>query len=130
MAKSLSSQLKKLKSQQEEQLRDSAVANTTIQRGTSRNGYETFKKGRPLDHEVKQTTAKNKTTVDSFVGQTFGISKGCTKNMENYESLRVDCWLSDTVREGETVKEAFARVEAIIDEVLEESVLATVGEDY
>ena len=50
--------------------------------------------------------------------------------MENYESLRVDCWLSDTVREDETVKEAFARVEAIIDEVLEESVLATVGEDY
>jgi len=129
MAKSLSSQLKKLKSQQEEQLRDNARANTTIQRGTARNGYETIKKGKPLDHEVKQTTAKKK-TIDSYVGQTFGMSKGCTKNMENYESLRVDCWLSDTVHEGETVKEAFARVEAIIDEVLEESVLATAGEDY
>lgn len=129
MAKSLSSQLKKLKSQQEEQLRDNARANTTIQRGTARNGYETIKKGKPLDHEVKQTTAKKKIT-DSYVGQTFGMSKGCTKNMENYESLRVDCWLSDTVHEGETVKEAFARVEAIIDEVLEESVLATAGEDY
>ena len=128
MAKSLSSQLKKLKSQQEEQLRDSAVANTTIQRGTSRNGYETVKKGRPLDHEVKQTTAKNKTTVDSFVGQTFGMSKGCTLNMENYESVRVDCWLSDVVREGETVQEAFARVESIIDEVLEESALTMKGD--
>ena len=128
MAKSLSSQLKKLKSQQEEQLRDSAVANTTIQRGTSRNGYETVKKGRPLDYEVKQTTAKNKTTVDSFVGQTFGISKGCTLNMENYESMRVDCWLSDVVREGETVQEAFARVESIIDEVLEESALTMKGD--
>ena len=128
MAKSLSSQLKKLKSQQEEQLRDSAVANTTIQRGTSRNGYETVKKGRPLDHEVKQTTAKNKTTVDSFVGQTFGMSKGCTLNMENYESMRVDCWLSDVVREGETVQEAFARVESIIDEVLEESALTMKGD--
>ena len=128
MAKSLSSQLKKLKSQQEEQLRDSAVANTTIQRGTSRNGYETVKKGRPLDHEVKQTTAKNKTTVDSFVGQTFGMSKGCTLNMENYESMRVDCWLSDVVREGETVQEAFSRVESIIDEVLEESALTMKGD--
>ena len=128
MAKSLSSQLKKLKSQQEEQLRDSAVANTTIQRGTSCNGYGTVKKGRPLDHEVKQTTAKNNTTVDSFVGQTFGMSKGCTLNMENYESMRVDCWLSDVVREGETVQEAFARVESIIDEVLEESALTMKGD--
>ena len=130
MAKSLSSQMKRLKEQQVEQLQAQARENTTISRGNKRDGYSTVKAGKPLDHEVKQATAKNKTTVDSFVGQTFGISKGCTKNMDNYESLRVDCWLSDTVREGETVKEAFARVEAIIDEVLEESVLATVGEDY
>lgn len=127
MAKSLSSQLKKLKEQQEEQLRETARENTSISKGNAHNGYETLKKGKPLDYEVKQKTAKSKDTV-SFAGQTFGVSKGCTKNMDNYESLRVDCWLSDTVREGETVREAFARVEAIVDEVLEESVLATAGE--
>ena len=120
MAKSLSSQLKKLKSQQEEQLRDSAVANTTIQRGTSHNGYETVKKGRPLDHEVKQTTAKNKTTVDSFVGQTVGMSIGCTLNMGDYESFRVDCWLSDAVKEEETIEQAFLRVQSILEERVEE----------
>ena len=126
MAKSLSSQMKKLKEQQLEQLQTKARENTTISRGNKRDGYSTVKSGKPLDHEVKQTTAKKKN--DLFVGQTFGISKGVTKNMDNYESLRVDCWLSDVVREGETVQEAFARVESIIDEVLEESVLATVGE--
>lgn len=121
MAKSLSSQMKKLKEQQVEQLKEKAVENTTISRGNKRDGYSTVKAGKPLDHEVKQTTAKNKN--DLYVGQTFGMSKGCTLNMENYESMRVDCWLSDVVREGETVQEAFARVESIIDEVLEESAL-------
>ena len=126
MAKSLSSQMKKLKTQQVEQLKAQARDNTTVSRGNKRDGYNTVKAGKPLDHEVKQNTAKKKN--DMFTGQTFGISKGVTKNMDNYESLRVDCWLSDVVREDETVQEAFARVESIIDEVLEESVLATAGE--
>ena len=126
MAKSLSSQMKKLKTQQNEQLQSQARENTTITRGSKSEGVSTIKAGKPLDHETKQTTAKSKNSL--YTGQTFGISKGVTKNMDNYESLRVDCWLSDTVREDETVQEAFARVESIIDEVLEESVLATAGE--
>ena len=126
MAKSLSSQMKKLKSQQVEQLKEQARENTTVSVGNKRDGMNVVKSGRPLDHEVKQSTAKSKN--DLYVGQTFGMSKGCTLNMENYESMRVDCWLSDTVREGETVQEAFARVESIIDEVLEESALTMRGE--
>jgi hypothetical protein len=118
MAQSLSSSLKKLKSQQE--LKAEAVQNTTITRGSKRNGYETVKEGVPLDHDTKHKTAKNPV---SFEGQQFGMSKGCTLNMGEYESLRVDCWLSDTVRENETVREAFTRVEAVLDEVLEEVAL-------
>ena len=126
MAKSLSSQMKRLKEQQVEQLQAQARENTTISRGNKRDGYSTVKAGKPLDHEVKQSSAKNRN--DTYVGQTFGMSKGCTLNMENYESMRVDCWLSDVVREGETVQEAFARVESIIDEVLEESALTMKGD--
>jgi hypothetical protein len=126
MAKSLSSQMKKLKSQQVEQLQAQARENTTISRGNKRDGMNVVTAGRPLDHEVKQTPAKSKNNL--YVGQTFGMSKGCTLNMENYESMRVDCWLSDVVREGETVQEAFARVESIIDTVLEESALTMRGE--
>ena len=124
MAKSLSSQMKKLKEQQVEQLKAQAEENTSVSRGNNRDGYKTVKSGKPLDYEVKQKTAKAKN--EPFVGQVFGISKGVTKNMDNYESLRVDCWLSDVVRDGETVQEAFARVEAVVDEVLEESVLSTI----
>lgn len=127
MAKSLKSQMKQLKEPQKVQLRSLAEECTTIQRGSKKDGYVTVKKGKPLDHDVKQKSAKRED--DLFVGQTIGVSKGVTKNMDNYESLRVDCWLSDTVHEGETVREAFARIEAIVDEVLEESVLATAGED-
>ena len=126
MAKSLSSQMKRLKEQQVEQLQAQARENTTISRGNKCDGYSTVKAGKPLDHEVKQFTAKKRN--DTYVGQTFGMSKGCTLNMENYESMRVDCWLSDVVREGETVQEAFARVESIIDEVLEESALTMKGD--
>ena len=126
MAKSLSSHMKRLKEQQVEQLQAQARENTTISRGNKRDGYSTVKAGKPLDHEVKQFTAKKRN--DTYVGQTFGMSKGCTLNMENYESMRVDCWLSDVVREGETVQEAFARVESIIDEVLEESALTMKGD--
>lgn len=126
MAKSLSSAMKKLKEQQTEQLKEVANTNTSVQKGSRRNGYETIQEGRPLDHDVKQKTSKSKS--DIFEGQTFGVSKGITKNMENYESLRVDCWLSDVVHEGETIQEAFTRVENIIDEVLEEAVLSTVDE--
>ena len=124
--KLLSSQMKKLKAQQVEQLKAQARENTTITRGSKRDGLNSVKVGKPLDHEVKQSTAKSKN--DLYVGQTFGMSKGCTLNMENYESMRVDCWLSDVVHEGETVQEAFARVESIIDEVLEESALTIKGE--
>ncbi len=128
MAKLLSSRSKNVDTQQKEKLKSTARDNTTVSKGTVKNGYSTVKSGSPLDHETKQKSSKHK--EDSSLGQAIGMSKGCTKNMDNYESLRVDCWLSDSVREGETVKEAFNRIEAIIDEVLEESVLATIGEDY
>ena len=118
MAKSLSSQMKKLKSQQVEQLQAQARENTTITRGSKREGMTTVKAGKPLDHEVKQSTAKSKN--DLYVGQTFGISLGCTLNMGDYESFRIDCWLSDTVQEGETVEQAFLRVQGVLEQQVEE----------
>jgi hypothetical protein len=116
MNKSLSKAVNKV---QKEADKAQAMANTTIQKGSHRKGFETVKSGTPLDHTVKHNPA-------DLTGVKFGMSKGITKNMDNYESLRVDVWLTSETREGETEKEAFARVEALIDEVLEESVLATI----
>lgn len=95
-----------------------AEENTSISKKVGRDEPEIIKSGTPLDHSNKHLN--NSTTV--------GMNKGVTKNMDNYESLRVDVWLSDTVNEGETVEEAFERVESVIDETLEKAILNTVGE--
>ena len=72
MAKnSLSSQMKKLKAQQTAQLKEQARENITVTRGSKREGMNTVKSGKPLDHEVKQSTAKNK---NGYVGQTYQMS--------------------------------------------------------
>lgn len=118
MAKSLSSQMKRLKQEQVQQ-KEEARNNTTISKKTGRNAPVVVKQGTPLDHAIKH---------DSYEGTKFGMSKGITKNMDNYESLRVDVWLTSEVHEGESIHEAYARVEQVIDEVLEEAVLSTAGE--
>lgn len=116
MAKPLSAQLKKAKEVQLKQ-KEEARKNTTVVKKSS--GSETvIKAGTPNDHSVKQGR------IDSVK---FGMSKGVTKNMDNYESLRVDVWLSDEVQPGETIHEAYSRVEQVINEVLEESVFSTIG---
>ena len=118
MATKLSSQMKKMKQEQVKQ-KENARKNTTVSRKVGRDEVTVIKAGTPLDHSVKH---------DSYEGTKFGMSKGITKNMDNYESLRVDVWLTSEVFEGESIKEAYARVEEIIDEVLEEAVLSTAGE--
>lgn len=79
----------------------------------------TIKDGSPLDHSIVHSP------TDSVK---FGISKGITKNMDNYESLRVDVWLTDSVLEGETLDDAFSRVNEVLDEQLEKIVSSIVGE--
>ena len=118
MAKSLNAQMKRAKQAQIQQKAE-AVKNTTITKKTGRETPTVVKSGTPLDHATKH---------EAYEGTKFGMSKGVTKNMDNYESLRVDVWLTSEVLPGESIREAYARVEEIIDEVLEESVLSTAGE--
>ena len=89
-----------------------AEENTTITKKTV-DGTEHIKKGVPLDHSNKH---------DPKSGTIIGMSKGVTKNMDNYESLRVDVWLSDTVQEGETPESAAQRIESFIDATLEQAI--------
>lgn len=118
MAKPLNSQMKSLKQEQLKQ-KETARKNTTITKKTGREAPVTVRQGVPLDHTTKH---------DSYENAKFGMSKGITKNMDNYESLRVDVWLTSEVLQGESIREAYTRVEEIIDEVLEEAVLSTAGE--
>ncbi len=109
---------KLLKMARDTKLKQEAEANTTAVK-KSNGGTETIKQGAHFDH-ANQTEPQSCAKV--------GMSKGVTKNMDNYESLRVDVWLSDTVMPGESVEEAYLRIENIINETLEAAVLSTIGE--
>lgn len=69
----------------------------------------------------KEKTVKDGVYPDSAVkrkdiegNKSVGVSFGFTVNLENYESLRVDCWLNDTIAEGETQEGAFDRISKIV----------------
>ena len=91
-------------------LKEIASENTQVTKGTS-NNQEVLKEGTPNDHSIKHLSTK-----------IVGASVGITKNMENYESLRVDCWLADTVKENETVEQAYERILGIIDKTMQDTV--------
>lgn len=91
-------------------LKEIASENTQVTKGTS-NNQEVLKEGTPNDHSIKHLSTK-----------IVGASVGITKNMDNYESLRVDCWLTDTVKENETVEQAYERILGIIDKTMQDTV--------
>ena len=93
-------------------LEKKARENATVTKGTSKD-QKTLKEGKPNDHSRKH--------LDGAV-PVVGVSIGSTINMENYESLRVDVWLTDSVHEDETVEQAYARVVKTVDETLQEIV--------
>lgn len=90
-------------------LSEQAVENTQVTQGTSKN-QTVLKKGLPNDHSAKHFTSE---------APVVGVSIGSTINMENYESLRADVWLTDSVHENETIEQAYQRVIKIADETLQ-----------
>lgn len=102
----------------EDSLKKKADENTTVTVGTSKS-KKTAKQGNPSDHHRKQSN----TGADVNAQQTVvGVNVGITKNMDNYESLRVDCWLTDTVKDGETVEQAYDRILGVVDSQLQNTV--------
>lgn len=102
----------------ENSLKKTAEENTTVTKGTSKN-QKTMKQGNPNDQHRKQNNTGAEISTDRTV---VGVNVGITKNMDNYESLRVDCWLTDTVKEGETVEQAYNRILGIVDSQLQNTV--------
>lgn len=47
---------------------------------------------------------------------------GFTHNLGNFQSMRVDCTIADSAREGETAKELSNRVYALVEKELVEKV--------
>lgn len=90
-------------------LSEKAVENAQVTKGT-RSNQTVLKKGVPNDHAPKHL-AKEVPVV--------GVSIGSTINMENYESLRVDVWLTDAVHSDETIEQAYQRVIKTVDDTVQ-----------
>ena len=93
-------------------LTEQAKENTTVTKGSSKN-QRVLKEGRPNEHSRKH--------LDGVV-PVVGVSIGTTLNMGDYESLRVDVWLTDTVSENETTEQAYNRVVKVVDSTLNDIV--------
>ena len=93
-------------------LSEQAEENASVTKGTSKS-QTTIKEGKPSEHSRKH--------LDSAV-PVVGVSIGVTLNMQDYNSLRVDVWLTDKVESNETTKQAYARVVKTVDDTLQEIV--------
>lgn len=76
----------------------------------------------PLDPTVKKNLDKNHNP------KTVGMALGITKNMDNYESLRIDVWCTDVVRENETEEQALERIGNLVRARIDAEVEEIVGE--
>lgn len=80
-------------------LESKAKENTTVVKKAE--GKETtLKEGTPLEHSMQHFSVPN----------VVGVNVGVTKNMSNYESLRVDCWITDIVPEDKTREEVIGEL--------------------
>ena len=90
-------------------LAEQAEENATVTKGKP-NDRTTLKEGKPNDHSRKH--------LDGNV-PVVGVNIGTTLNMGDYESLRVDVWLTDCVRGNETTQQSYERVVSVVDETLQ-----------
>ena len=90
-------------------LSEQAEENASVTKGTSKN-QTVLKEGKPNDHSRKHLDG------DTPI---VGVSIGTTLNMGDYESLRVDVWLTDNVHSNESVQQAYERVVSVVDETLQ-----------
>lgn len=97
-------------------LKSKAKKNTRVEKKT-KEGVEVIKEGTPKEHSISHNVNR-----EGYNPRTVGVNLGITKNMDNYESLRVDCWLTDEVLEGESHSEAYQRVSEVAYAQLQEEV--------
>ena len=99
-------------------LKSKAKENAQVTIGQA-NNMSTIKSGTPL--ALKTSLPIPVDNGDSSRVK-IGVAKGVTKNMDNFESLRVDVWLEDYKQDGESIDEAYVRIGAIVDEELQNQV--------
>lgn len=81
-----------------------------------------IKNEEPLDHTNKHQLPYTKSN------KVVGMNLGVTRNMENYESLRVDVWCTDEVQENETFEDALDRISGLVKSRLDYEIEDIIGE--
>lgn len=80
-------------------LKERVKKSAHVSKGTNKN-QNILKEGIPNDHSNKHFSEV----------PTVGLAIGTTLNMGDYESLRVDTWISDRVTDNETFEQAYKRL--------------------
>lgn len=75
-------------------------------------------------NHLNSSTKRDILNPNKFVGINIGI----TKNLDNYESLRVDVWIADNVQEDETHADTLQRITDIAINHAEATVIDIVEE--
>ena len=83
--------------------------NAEIRNGATKE-VTNIKRGNVVD-----PSQKHKDCIETQTGARVGFNLGTTLNMDNYESLRADVWISDEVQPGETVEGAIQRLKDICE---------------
>lgn len=92
-------------------LKSKAKLNVNVTKKSSGN-EEVLKKGNVVD--IANKNVPHGTSI-------VGMSKGITKNMDNYESLRIDVWIA-VPTEDDDYSDKFEEISSLLDEVLDEEV--------
>lgn len=93
-----------------DQLNEQVKVNTTATKTVNRE-TETLVEGQPLEH----TTLHN---INKPNSRTVGVNVGSTINMGDFQSLRIDCWLTDELLDNESHTEGLQRLTDIASEHL------------
>ena len=83
-------------------LKEQVVANTTATKTVNRES-STLVEGQPLEH----TSLHN---INKPNSKTVGVNVGSTINMGDFQSLRIDCWLTDELLDNETHEQGLKRL--------------------
>lgn len=108
-------------------IKEQAKDNTTTEKFKGKKVLSS-KEGVILDNSIKVPTP------DMSTGDTIsvGLAKGLTKNMGNYQTLRVDCWITKSIPSDSTnedIQEALDELSREIDSRLEIEVANSIEDE-
>lgn len=84
-------------------------ANTTIKKKVGREPEEVIQEGAELPRKVNKPFSNN----------TVGVNIGVTINLGDFQSLRIDCWASEDVKEEQDKQKVLLELTNMVQEHIE-----------